>query len=213
MVASVGSRELLRWTEQGFSPMEPEDALQVFEQAMTKETAQLAVMPVEWSSFFRHQKGAQIPAMLLELAEKEVLHSKAVITVSEEPGSFLRQLEQTSPENRPDVLSQYIRKQVVKVLRLDPSIELRPTQGLAQLGMDSLMAVELRNQITKDFGVTMPVVTFLKGSSLSRISAMLLDKLTSAASIVGSPSSRGREEIRSGLEDNSINDGWEEGEL
>jgi myxalamid-type polyketide synthase MxaB len=213
MAASVGSRELLRWTEQGFSPMEPEDAFEAFEQVLTKETAQLAIMPVDWSSFFRHQKGVQMPAMLLELAEKEVFHSKAVVTVSEKPGSYLRQLEQTNPENRPDVLSDYIRKQVVKVLRLDSSLEIRPTQDLAQLGMDSLMAVELRNQIAKDVGVTMPVVTFLKGSSLSKISAMLLDKLTSAASIVGSPSPRSRDEIRSGLEGNSINDGWEEGEL
>ena len=55
-------------------------------------------------------------------------------------------------------------------------------QPLSNLGLDSLMAVELKNRIAVDFGVNVPMVTFLSGPSVEQAAAQLLHQLTSETS-------------------------------
>ncbi len=208
MAASVGNSVKSRWTEQGFSPMDPEDALEAFGQALTKDVPQMAVMPVDWSSFFRYRKASRMPSMLSELVDNKAQGEKVF---SEKPGFYLQQLEGTDPEKRHEMILDYVCRQVIKVLRLDASVDLKPTQGLGELGIDSLMAVELRNQIAKDFGVTMPMVIFLKGSSLSHLATMLIDKLASA--IPAMSSSDAEDRIPSKSEGGYIDSNWEDGVL
>ena len=58
----------------------------------------------------------------------------------------------------------------------DPSV-LDPTQPLLELGMDSLMAVRIRNTARADFGVEPPVAMLLQGASLREVTADLIRQL------------------------------------
>ena len=42
-------------------------------------------------------------------------------------------------------------------------------QPLSNLGLDSLMAVELKNRIAVDLGVNVPMVTFLRDPASNRL--------------------------------------------
>jgi phthiocerol/phenolphthiocerol synthesis type-I polyketide synthase D len=52
-----------------------------------------------------------------------------------------------------------------------------PTAPLIELGMDSLMAVRIRNTARADFGVEPPVALLLQGASLQDITADLVRQL------------------------------------
>ncbi len=54
-----------------------------------------------------------------------------------------------------------------RVLGIDEGRPLDPRRPLTQAGLDSLMAVELRNRIRSGLGVTVTVATLLQGASLS----------------------------------------------
>jgi phthiocerol/phenolphthiocerol synthesis type-I polyketide synthase B len=54
---------------------------------------------------------------------------------------------------------------------------LRPAQPLIELGMDSLMAVRIRNTTQQDFGVEPPVALLLDGASLNDIAANVMSLL------------------------------------
>ena len=65
------------------------------------------------------------------------------------------------------MLQSYVTEQVARVLGLSPS-QLDIQQPLTNLGLDSLMAVELKNRISADLGVNVPMVKFLQGFSVAQ---------------------------------------------
>ena len=65
------------------------------------------------------------------------------------------------------MLQSYLSEQVARALGLSPS-KLDLQQPLSDLGLDSLMAVELKNRIALDLKVNVPVVKFLQGFSVDQ---------------------------------------------
>ncbi len=68
-------------------------------------------------------------------------------------GAFLEQLAEAMPNERKELLVSFVRDRVAKVLRTRSLDALAPQRRLLDLGLDSLMAVELRNQLAMDLGL------------------------------------------------------------
>jgi acyl carrier protein len=77
----------------------------------------------------------------------------------------------TGPERRL-LLESYLRDQAAGQLGMTPSL-LDIESPLNNLGVDSLMAAELRAHIERDVGVVVPVVNFLDGPSVSALADWL----------------------------------------
>lgn len=91
-----------------------------------------------------------------------------------------------APEQRLAELQEQIRVQLGRVLRLQPErIDLdRPIQ---YLGLDSIMAIELKNQVERDLKVSLPIAALLKGPSVIQLSTMLLEQLEKSAQASPTP--------------------------
>ena len=50
-----------------------------------------------------------------------------------------------------------------------PAGRIEPWRPLNTLGLDSLMGVELQNQIEEEVGLFVPIVTFLQGASVAEL--------------------------------------------
>jgi acyl carrier protein len=50
-----------------------------------------------------------------------------------------------------------VREQIINALGLRPSMELKLDQGLTDLGMDSLIAVEISNRLKRSLGCSLPL--------------------------------------------------------
>ncbi|WIM86738.1 SDR family NAD(P)-dependent oxidoreductase [Candidatus Mycobacterium wuenschmannii] len=83
--------------------------------------------------------------------------------------------ETNGPSGRDDLQS-YLRDQVAGKLGVAPS-QLDIESPLQQLGVDSLVAVELRAQIERDLGIVVPVVRLLDGPSVTGLAGWLADQL------------------------------------
>jgi acyl carrier protein len=72
-------------------------------------------------------------------------------TVSTEPkrSGILIQLDAALPADRVSIVAGYVQEEVARVLNLDRSHWPDTNQRLMELGVDSLMAVELRNRISR----------------------------------------------------------------
>ena len=79
------------------------------------------------------------------------------------------------------LLQSYLGEQVARVLGLSIS-KLDVQQPLSNLGLDSLMAVELKNRIAVDLGVDVPMVKFLQDFSVAQAATQVLEQLTAEAS-------------------------------
>jgi len=69
---------------------------------------------------------------------------------------ILQRLEAARPQDRWDLLVDHVRGEVAKVLRLEPGRTIELNRGLFDLGMDSLMSVELKSRLEASLGRPLP---------------------------------------------------------
>lgn len=149
MAAALSSREQARWAAQGVKTIAPDQGLQVLTELLESSIAQVGVLPVEWSKFL-----SQFP----QEVEFPFLESFAA-TVEPSPAQrseFRQQLDVTPAAKRRSMLMAHVQSEIAKVLNLSTVAEIDPHQGFLDLGMDSLMAVELRNRLQTSLECTVP---------------------------------------------------------
>jgi len=112
----------------------------------------------------------------------DTIDTTATTAVLKSNGRPIReQLLLAQPAERQHLLEDYIREKVATVLKLSPS-RLDTEQSLSSLGLDSLMAMELKNWIEEELGVQVPITIFLQEPGIAQFSAQLLDQLVISAS-------------------------------
>ena len=149
MAAKQDSLDQARWTTQGIKPIAPEQGLQLLGKLLAVKRPQVGVMSIDWSKFLR-QLPSEIVSPFLESFHNESKSS------SKQELQFLRQLETVAVSERWHLLREHIRSQLAKVLGLNSPEQIDLQQGFAELGMDSLMAVELRNRLQSSLGCSIP---------------------------------------------------------
>src|SRR5690606_30935357 len=129
----------------------PQQGLRVLEQLLAQERPHVAVMPVEWGRYGRQFEPGRGPSWLSRVVREAlaVPGKPPPATNGQQsaatPGSFMQQLQAAPPNQQREMLLNHIHDQVVKVIGLARGQVIDPRQPLNELGLDSLMAVELRN--------------------------------------------------------------------
>jgi acyl transferase domain-containing protein len=78
-----------------------------------------------------------------------------------------------APESRRSVLMDYLQSEVARIARLEVSSLANTTRSFNELGLDSLMYMELRNAILTELGTSIPLAEFLNGTSIAALAEML----------------------------------------
>ncbi|MEP7311633.1 MAG: beta-ketoacyl synthase N-terminal-like domain-containing protein [Pseudomonadota bacterium] len=92
--------------------------------------------------------------------------------------TWLLQFSSALPAERLDVLREMVRAQVMSVLRLEPGSPPARHERLMDLGMDSLMAVQLRNGLNTTLGLekSLPSTLMFDYPTIDAIAAYLLER-------------------------------------
>lgn len=77
-----------------------------------------------------------------------------------------------SPEARTDAVAKHLRNLVARTLSID-SARLSLQQPLRSFGLDSLMAVRLKNQLEESLGVFLPMSTLLQGPTIEGLATAI----------------------------------------
>ena len=109
-----------------------------------QDTTNSVVMSMDWSVF--EDAVESRPAFLEDLLSSSGGQEVTDTGTSEDLLTRLRGVPSAGPR---DVLTTFLQQQVQAVLRLSSAPS--PTVGFFDLGMDSLMAVELRNRLNRAF--------------------------------------------------------------
>ncbi|MDE2704122.1 MAG: SDR family NAD(P)-dependent oxidoreductase [Gemmatimonadota bacterium] len=121
----------------------PQQGLRAFDQLVRQDVTTSVVMSMDWSVF--EEAVEDRPPFLEDLLSTE---SDDEADSPASAADLLSRLQE-APASREELLVSFLQQEVQAVLRLSTAPE--PTVGFFDLGMDSLMAVELRNRLNRAF--------------------------------------------------------------
>ncbi|OBJ72584.1 type I polyketide synthase [Mycobacterium sp. 1274756.6] len=184
-----------RLDQRGVKTLGPADALAGLAEVVAgsgRGPAQGVIARIDWARFLPLYQQAGRRAFLAEL-EREVptreADAAAAVTSSGKT-AFVERLGNAPVQQRKRLLSDYLRDTVADVTRVDPA-EIHEDAGFFDLGMDSLMAVELRQRIEQGLGRNIPVTLVMDHPRLSDAARYLLGEvlgLDEAATVDGTGS-------------------------
>ena len=100
------------------------------------------------------------------------------------PSDIGERLRHASDAQRLPLLTSYVRQLVAGVLKLNPD-QLDTQTALNKIGLDSIMALELRNQLDTDLSAEVPMVKFFQNLSVGGMVALLEEELSKRAAGAG----------------------------
>ncbi|PCG85174.1 non-ribosomal peptide synthetase [Streptomyces sp. WZ.A104] len=158
----------------GMSSLSPEAGMAVLERVIGQDHAQLVVATVvDWPAFLAWYPSP--PPLVAGLA--------AAAAPPPDPASgngFLDVFREADENTRRTLVTDRFAVLCATVLRTGTD-RVDPATGLGELGLDSLLAMELRARIHAQLGVALPVVALLSGTPAGELAARLHDGLTALA--------------------------------
>jgi polyketide synthase 12/myxalamid-type polyketide synthase MxaB len=160
-----------RARESGYGVLEPGAGFQALEVALMAGRSQVMISPVDWPTFLRNsQPGGHSPVFLNDFIQPATSVDQrsndqsgigGAVDVRTERGlsksaAFRQRLDAVAPNRRRSVVLEQIRNEVARVLGLQNSGSLPNNKPLHEFGLDSLMAVELRNRLGDVVGRSLP---------------------------------------------------------
>ncbi|RKH49358.1 SDR family NAD(P)-dependent oxidoreductase [Corallococcus llansteffanensis] len=145
--------------------LEVEAALGAFERLRSGALgSHVAVLSFDWGRL-----GAVLPA----LAGRPVFSRLVPAPASPASGLDPTKLRAAPPAGARRMLEQYLCSSVATLLGLMPG-DVEPERTLTGMGFDSLSAIQLRNTVDEELGVTLPVAGFLEQTTIRSLATAVL---------------------------------------
>jgi len=165
----VSERAEEAWSAYGVDLLEAETALEVLGRVLESDRDRIAVADVDWQRFRDGIPGPP-PAVLADVVPPRDEDA------DRERGAFRTELEETPVRLRRQRLVDEIRRLVADVLGHDGPDAVDPDKPYTDLGMDSLMAVQLRARLSRRLDVTVPSTVAFDYPSIERTADHLVEE-------------------------------------
>jgi acyl transferase domain-containing protein/NADPH:quinone reductase-like Zn-dependent oxidoreductase/SAM-dependent methyltransferase/acyl carrier protein len=156
---------------QGTEELSPKEVMELLESSLTAGVTQMMAIRVDWTKWRQFFRGMQ-ENPLLERIFASVESQEASGTTSD----WRLKIESAAPEELVAIIGQALRDVVGSVLRVKPDT-LRDDQPLTELGLDSLMGVEIENSIESAIGVTLPPASLIRARTIAQIVALIAEHM------------------------------------
>jgi polyketide synthase 12/myxalamid-type polyketide synthase MxaB len=156
-----------RAREAGYGLIDSQGGFQALEAALNSRRSQVIVFPADWPRFLRRfSRDGHFPALLTNFAgsaPRDRVNGGGSVGVStldsntsQLASSFGDRLAAVAPNLRRALVIDQIRRDAARVLGLGDLELLQNNKPLNELGLDSLMAVDLRNGLGNALGCNLP---------------------------------------------------------
>jgi acyl transferase domain-containing protein/acyl carrier protein len=169
------------WEEEGIGMIPVQQGTELLERLLGSDLPQAAVVPIDWPHLLQKLPDPrERPMLSRELERRRQLGRRGRAAKPAEAKVDLTGLVQAAaPEERKGIVTRYLRDQVIQILRLPNGQELDLQLPLQSYGLDSLMAMTIRNRLKSATGQDLPPTLLFDHQTLEDLSgylhALLLD--------------------------------------
>lgn len=162
---------------QGTAALAPKEVTSLMESFLTSHSTQMAAIRVDWAKWRQSFRGMQDNPLVQRIFESGVEVQEA----SSGSNDWRQKIQAASDTEREEVIGQAVRDVVGSVLRVKPD-SLRSDQPLTDLGLDSLMGVEIENLLESSIGVALPPTSLMRARTIGQIATLISEHLGGGSS-------------------------------
>jgi len=152
---------------QGTTEISPGEVVSLLESSLVGGNAQVVAIRVDWAKWRQFFRSAQ---------DNPLLERILTVVEGQEAGGatsdWRPRIEAAAPAEREAVIAQAVREVVGSVLRVKPET-LRDEQPLTDLGLDSLMGVEIENSLEAAVGIALPPTSLMRARTIGQIATLI----------------------------------------
>ncbi len=174
MASGSAARNKARFADLGIGSVGPEQGTATLARllgdgaANNRRPAMVGVLPVTWSRFLARFPGDRAPPFFASLA-------RTGAAVRQQCDPLLEQLAQaTDADAASELLRQFVGGQLAKVMGFGSASQIDPEQEFVDMGVDSLLAVDLRNRLEAALSQPLPATLLFDHPTLGALVAELL---------------------------------------
>ncbi|MBI2838244.1 MAG: SDR family NAD(P)-dependent oxidoreductase [Acidobacteria bacterium] len=178
-VGMTSTEESLLMSRVGMGSLPPDLAVGYLGDLLGTDVTQAVVAHVDWSRFIPvHETRAQRPLLMQMRSQLPDIREQ----VPGEKPALMRRLLAASAVQRQDLLGAYLQGEVANVLGLDPALQVDPRQGFFEMGLDSLMAIDLKKRLEVSLGLLLPSTVAFEFPCIDALAGHLAREIGSACS-------------------------------
>jgi acyl transferase domain-containing protein len=152
MAARLDTKSSQRWRHRGLRPIALERGMKALGEMMGASQAQIVAMPVDWSRLLASSGLGQSSSFFTEVSGD----SQNVVGSAQFADDLVARLSAEPPVRRLAVLQAHVESVASHALGMANGKPLDPRRPLHEMGLDSLMSVELRNALAAPLRRTLP---------------------------------------------------------
>ena len=162
---------------QGTGALSPGEVTTILESSLAAGNSQVAAIRVDWAKWRQFFRSVQENPLLEQiLAAVEGQESGGVTS------DWRHKIESASTDEKEAVIAAAVRDVVGSVLRVKPD-SLRNDQPLTDLGLDSLMGVEIENSLEAAVGVSLPPASLMRARTIGQIASLIAGHMGGATGV------------------------------
>ncbi|QFU93057.1 Phenolphthiocerol synthesis polyketide synthase type I Pks15/1 [Amycolatopsis sp. YIM 10] len=180
MTSGLSQAAMERIMRSGMPPLTPDQGMALFEAAISRDDA--VVVPMHFNEEGQRSQGGAAPLF------RGLLGDPVVTTAEKASVTVLDRLRGMDPAGQQDALQELVVQTSAVLLGHSDAGEVDPERDFLELGFDSLIAVELRNQLSELLGMKLPSSVVFDNKTPSKLAEWLLSELpavTSASAVSG----------------------------
>jgi len=155
----------------GGSALNSAVALDVLESMLMNDHSGLGVMELDWNALARFLPSSETPKFK-ELA----LHAGDSHSDQDNADDIHRMLEELTDSELVAALIEMLKSEIGEILRISPE-KIDPTRSIYDMGLDSLMGVELVVALESRFGTRLPVMALSQNPTIVKLAERIILQL------------------------------------
>ena len=152
---------------QGTTELSPGEVMSLLESSLVAGNTQVAAIRVDWAKWRQFFRTMQENPLLERILESVDAQEGGGVT-----SDWRLMIESAAPADREPIIAAAVRDVIGSVLRVKPD-SLRNDQPLTDLGLDSLMGVEIENSLEAVTGVALPPTSLMRARTISQIASLI----------------------------------------